>query len=301
MREKQGLWAVHESVPGMVAAVMQRAQDGWVDAQSRALAAGLDGDALLAAQGLATTREGGAGGVAVVPMKGVFYKDCGPVAEAFFGLLDTARLTREILALAKDDDVNGVIIPMDSPGGLADGVAELGEAVAFLAKRKPTHVQVMGICASAAYWVGSQARKIYAGRMGEVGSIGVRMLMYDYSGLFEEAKIRPVAIDTGEYKSLGAMGLPVTENHEAYLQESADFLFDAFLSEVAKGRGMKKAEVKASADGRTWYAGEAKKRGLIDGIRGMDETVSATMKEATGRRRRVESARRRRAEARVLR
>ena len=278
MRNASGLWAVHEMTPGDVAARVGPLADKIAAMPSSERERGTA--TLLAAAGLATERPP-EWGVAVVPLKGTMLKDCGPVAEAFFGCADTARLTREVDALRTDEKVGGVVFRVDSPGGSVDGLAELSDAIVALSKAKPVAVQVEGLCASAAYLVLCGAESMHAGRMDLIGSIGTRMLLYDFSKMFDEAGIRPVVIDTGALKSAGAMGTEITAEQETYFREIAEAYFADFAAAVKKGRGLSAAQLKASADGAVYLAKDAQARGLIDGVRGLSETIAATMKAAS--------------------
>ena len=152
--------------------------------------------------------------------------------------------------------------------------------------RKPVYAFAEDTTASAAYWVASQAAKVYANnRTAKVGSIGTLLYLYDLSGMAEKEGVRPVVIKTGDLKGVGVPGAAVTEQHEAYLQEIVDQTQAEFTAGVMAGRGMNSEQVAAVATGRVYNAGEAQRVGLIDGINSFDETLALLAAEIRGRRR----------------
>src|SRR5690606_22789828 len=142
------------------------------------------------------------------------------------------------------------------------------------AQVKPVIAQVDGIAASAAYWAASQATTISAGRMDMVGSIGVRMMLYDFSGMFDQAGIRAIPLDTWQFKSAGAMVTEVTKAQQAYFQGLVDDNFSEFRKAVQMGRGLNDAQFDAVGDGRIFTAPDSVQLGLIDRVQTIDETVS---------------------------
>ena len=210
------------------------------------------------------------GGLAVVTISGVMVRSVGPWG-AFYGLagIDDTRLAIES-ALA-DDDIDQILLRIDSPGGSMAGLSQLGDAIS--AAEKPITAVIDGVGASAAYYVASHADSIVMGKTDLVGSIGVRMLLYDYSVAFSNEGIEAVPIDTGEHKSAGAMGTEITEAQRAEFQRIVDFHYADFTDRVAGGRGMTTEAVSELADGRMFTPPEALASGLVDSIGTFIETL----------------------------
>ena len=213
-------------------------------------------------------------GVAVIPLEGVMMKRP-TLFQAFFGGASTQLVQQAVEMAAADEAITAIVIRVDSPGGSGDGIAELSDAVFAAAERKMVVAHVSGMAASAALWAVAGADRIITGKLDMVGSIGTRMLLFDVSRMFENAGIKPVVIDTGEFKSTGAAGVPITDRQIEHLQSIVDTFFDEFVSAVSRGRGMTDAAVRAVADGRIFMPREALRLGLIDGIGTLDETVQA--------------------------
>jgi signal peptide peptidase SppA len=194
----------------------------------------------------------------------------------------TLAVERAMNAALDDKDVRSIVLNVDSPGGTVDGMHRLVQAVGKTNKQKPVIGQVDGLAASAGYWPLSQASAIYAGPGDEVGSIGVRLMLYDFSRAFENAGIEAVPIDTGKFKSAGAMGTEITAEQRAYFQSQVDAYFADFLGDVRKGRKLSEKRAAEVGDGRTFIAKQALELGLIDGIQSIEETLK-TARRMTGK------------------
>jgi len=215
-------------------------------------------------------------GVAVIPVMGVLEKRPNWISD-FFGDTTYFAVGRAIQAAAADREVEKILLRIDSPGGTVDGLSDLGDTIRQVREKKPVIAQVEGLAASAAYYLASQATKIYASRTDLIGSIGTYMAVYDWSAMFAKEGVKPVVITSGKHKAAGFPGTEITDEQKAEFQRIVDFYFEDFLTAVSRGRGVAKSVVKAAADGRVFPAEEAKSMGLIDGIRTMDETTSVLM------------------------
>lgn len=227
--------------------------------------------------------------IAVVSLVGPIIKRDGFFSR-FFGFASSQSFMRAVQAAHADDRVEQIVLRVDSPGGSVDGLSEAADAVAAAAKDKPVIAQVDGINASAAYFISSQATTIVSGRSDIIGSIGVRTMLYDYSAAFEEAGIKAIPIDTGEFKSAGALGTEITKRQQADFQRVVDAYFADFKDAVMRGRNMSSAKFDAIADGRVFHAQEALQLGLIDGIQTMDDTL-ASLHQRRPMRRKTKAAR----------
>lgn len=221
--------------------------------------------------------------VAVIPLMGPMVKYGSWIARDL-GMTSTTAVRAALQAAVADQGVDTILLHMDTPGGTVAGLPELGDAIAAANKLKPVVVQVDDMAASAGYYAAAQASAIYAGRLGMVGSIGVRMMLYDYSQEFEQMGIEAIPIDTGEFKSAGAVGTKITDAQRADFQRIVDGYFADFKATVRKGRGMTEKQFSAVADGRMFFAGEAMELGLIDGVQTLEQTLAKLSKPRRGRR-----------------
>lgn len=208
---------------------------------------------------------------AIIPIMGPIMRRAGFYGR-MFGLTGSEDVRLAVQHALADPDIETILLRVDSPGGSVSGIAELVDVIA--AADKPVIAQVEGMAASAAYWIASQADSIKVGRMDLVGSIGARLMLYDYSKAFEDAGIEAVPIDTGEFKSAGAMGTVITDEQRADFQRLIDAAFDDFVADVAAGRDLTEKAVRAVGDGRLFTAQEAIASSLVDGISTIEQTLA---------------------------
>lgn len=232
------------------------------------------------------------GGTAIIRVQGVMEK------YAFWSdEVSTIRVVRQIKEAVSNADVASIMLVVDSPGGNVDGIVELADAVFSARKAKPVIAQVDSQASSAAYWMASQADKIYVGGpLDSVGSIGVRMILYDTSQMYENEGIKPVVLDTGEHKSTGAPGAPITDEQRAELQSKIDYVFGIFKSAIMRGRqgsGLRREQLDGYADGRTFFAQDALDKKLVDGVQSFEGTLGALSKIRSDKKKRLEDESRR--------
>ena len=193
--------------------------------------------------------------------------------ESKYGGTNTLQLRKQVREARRDEDVKGVFLLVDSPGGTAAGTAELADDVRALAAEKPTHAYIWDLGASAAYWVASQANRISANEAGMVGSIGTMAAIVDSSGAAEAEGIKVHVLSTGPYKATGVPGAPISEEQISYLQERVDDMNELFLRAVSNGRLVSMDQVEQWASGKIWRADKAKELGLIDSVSTMEDAA----------------------------
>mgnify|MGYP000227021643 CR=1 FL=1 len=214
-----------------------------------------------------------ADGVAVIDIKG-------PVTErmSFFawlyGAANLPRVRFDLAAAVDDPQVRAIVLDIDSPGGVISGVDETARAVAAANKVKPVTAYTGGMMASAAYWIGSAAGDVVAGRTAELGSIGVFMVHEDWTKFDERYGITTTVIKAGKYKALHLE--PLTKETKAVLQAEVDAIHDIFIASVAEGRGVDaKAVRERMADGRVFIGQDAVDTGLADRLSSIDDVIAS--------------------------
>jgi signal peptide peptidase SppA len=222
-------------------------------------------------------------GIAYIDIKGTMMQNPDVFDRIFYGATDTAEIEAAVRAATTDSEVDQIVLDIDSPGGAVSGTPELGRAVAAAQEVKPVSAYCSGMCASAAYWVASQAGRIVANETSLVGSIGVRMLLHDYSGMYAAAGVKAIPIDTGKFKSAGTPGTEVTPEQIKMYQDIINEHFDRFASAVKTGRGMSDKRFESVKDAQILTAAKGKEAGLIDAVATKEEFLSG-IKKKKGRR-----------------
>lgn len=207
-------------------------------------------------------------GVAVIELSGTMMKQ-----QSSFGGASTVAARRQIRAAVASSAVRAIVLHIDSPGGTVSGTPDLAADVAEAAAKKPVMAFIEDLGASAAYWVASQASKVFANRNALVGSIGTFAVIQDMSGAAGQMGIKVHVIRAGSFKGAGVPGTVVTDAQLSEMQRTVDSLNALFLEGVSTGRRMDPEKVSALADGRVHIAAEAKKLGLIDGVKSFDQVL----------------------------
>lgn len=211
-------------------------------------------------------------GVAVISMSGVI----GPKANFFMeisGGTSAQLLRNEILAAAEDPKVQSGILYGDTPGGSVLGIAEGAAAWRAFAEKKPAVTYSDGTLASAGYWWGSAASKVFiSGPMVHVGSIGVRSEHIDTSMADAARGVKRTIIKAGAYKAAGDG--PLDPKTLEYRQAQVDYLYSLFVDAVASHRGVDVETVlKNMADGRVFLGQQAIDAGLVDGFASLEDLI----------------------------
>lgn len=214
-----------------------------------------------------------ADGVATIKVSGVLMTKK-PEWYSWLGIdaTETPRIKKALEAAAADDEVESIALHICSPGGNAQGVSEVADAIA--SSPKTVTAVCEGLCASGAYWLASAASSISATKDCYVGSIGVYSVAVDSSKAAEAQGYKVHVIRSGEHKGMGIGGAPITDAQIAAEQELVDSLAKLFKSAVAKGRKHALDDVDAVATGQTWLAGSAKKKGLVDDVESVSSAFS---------------------------
>lgn len=174
------------------------------------------------------------------------------------------------------DDIKGVIMQVNSPGG---GVYESDEIYNRLMElkaqyNKPLVVYMGQTAASGGYYVSMAADKIYANRNTITGSIGVILRTYNYQELTDKIGIKDVTFKSGPEKDLLNPMRPLTEEEAAIAQGVVNESYGFFVDIVAKGRKMERNQVVKLADGRIYTGPQAKNLGLVDEVGNLDQAIN---------------------------
>ena len=171
----------------------------------------------------------------------------------------------EIMQALDSGNFSRIILHVDSPGGVAQGVDQVHARLMDLrADGIDIEARVSGLCASAAYWLASAADRILVRPTSEVGGIGVYRVYYDRSEALREVGVRPVVVRSGPHKAIGVDA--ITDDQEAVELQNIMDIHNEFLRAVSAGRGMDPADVAVLATGRTYVGRRAVLVGLADDI-----------------------------------
>ena len=196
--------------------------------------------------------------------------------------INSEKLSKTILKLMDDDNVKGMVLRVNSPGGSAFGSEQLWKAIQdFKAKGKPVAVSMGDYAASGGYYISCGADRIFAERTTITGSIGIFGVIPCPHDLIEnKLGVHMASVKTNENGDMGAVGLKLTPAQRAALQNMVNQGYELFTKRCADGRHFTQDSIKQIAEGRVWDAITAKQIGLVDDFGGIREAVAWVAKKA---------------------
>lgn len=214
------------------------------------------------------------GGVAVITVADVLTKNRTLFSYLFGGtsMRDIGDAFRNAMS---DQDVHSIVLHIDSPGGTVDGTEELANLISAERGRKPVVAVADGMMASAAYWVGSSADRIYiSGETTEIGSIGVVATHLDTSKWEDDMGVKFTEITAGKYKRIASMHKPLSDEGRTYIQDQVDAIYKVFVDSVAENRGRSVEQILEAADGKVFLGRAAVENGLADDVATLDQVIN---------------------------
>jgi len=182
------------------------------------------------------------------------------------GLASIEALSRDFQTLEADDDVQHIVLAIDSPGGSVTGISDFTKLVK--SSTKLTTAFVVGQALSAAYWIATGTDRIVSVDTGLVGSIGV---VLTHTQQVNGEQKREFISSQSPLKRADAN----TKEGRASLQQIADDLGDVFVSSVAENRDVdKKTVIDNYGKGAAVVAGRALEAGMIDEIQSFDSILT---------------------------
>ena len=189
---------------------------------------------------------------------------------------DKSDFLMDLRKYAGYDEVLGVLVRMDSPGGYVSSSQELYSEFRYIKEslQKPVVVSAGNMLASGALYAASGASKVLVNRGTLVGSIGVVIKLYNLERLYDLVKVTPYSIKTGEFKDLGSMHRAMSARERDLLQDLLDETLDQFKSAVIEGRELEVESIDPYLDARIFSGETAVNVGFADSIGTLTEAVS---------------------------
>ena len=189
------------------------------------------------------------------------------------GVIDNTRNNAEktvIPALQKafnTKSVSGVILSINSPGGSPVQAGLINDEITRLRSLHPQkniHVVVHDMCASGGYYIAAAADKIYVNKASVVGSIGVLINGFGFTGIMEKLGVERRLITAGTNKGFLDPFSPQSPEHLAHAKEMIGQVHAQFIEVVRKGRGKRLKETGDMFSGLFWSGEKAIELGLAD-------------------------------------
>ncbi len=180
----------------------------------------------------------------------------------------------------EDHGAQAVVLLINSPGGSPVQAGIINDEIRRLKAKhnKPVYAVVEEACASAAYYIAVSADKIYVDKASIVGSIGVLMDGFGFTGLMDKLGVERRLMTAGENKGFLDPFSPQTEKQRAFAQAMLDQIHKQFIDVVKTGRGKRLKETPDMFSGLFWTGQQAVDLGLADQLGNLDYVAREVVK-----------------------
>jgi protease-4 len=185
-----------------------------------------------------------------------------------------------VRAAFEDAGAQAVVLLINSPGGSPVQAGIVNDEIRRLKllHKKPVYAVVEESCASAAYYIAVSADQIFVDKASIVGSIGVLMDGFGFTGLMEKLGVERRLMTAGENKGFLDPFSPQTEKQRVYAQSMLDQIHKQFIDVVKQGRGNRLKETPETFSGLFWSGQQAIELGLADHLGSLDFVAREVVK-----------------------
>lgn len=188
----------------------------------------------------------------------------------------SAKFVEQIRDATYDDEIKAIILRIDSPGGSVIASDEMWEAIMEARKHKKVIASMSDVAASGGYYMAMACDKIIAHPSTITGSIGVILAIPNFEGTRDMLDVTADTISTTESAQFLNPMFKFTEGDKAKLYTLSKTIYMRFLSRVAESRGKTVEQIREVAKGRVWTGRDAKAKGLVDELGGLEFAIAYT-------------------------
>jgi len=194
------------------------------------------------------------------------------------GMIISDGMANTIREVANDNNIKGIVLRVDSPGGSGIASDIIWQEVFEARKKKPVIVSVSDMAASGGYYISVSADSIVCEPSSIIGSIGVFAGKFSLKDLYKKLGINKVEIPRGENSDIFSEYDKFSDEQRTLIKQGIDEFYQIFVDKVAEGRVMTDEEVDAIGQGRVWTGDQAVKNGLVDKIGGIKTAINMVKK-----------------------
>jgi protease-4 len=194
--------------------------------------------------------------------------------------LTSYGFTHMLKTLENDSLIKGVIVRIDSPGGEVTASDEIWREMNLLSKKKPLVISMSDAAASGGYFMAMTGDPIVAYPGTLTGSIGVVFGKPILRGLYDKLGVTKDSIQRGQNAGIDSDYTPLSPAQRQKLIDGIDESYRDFVGKVAAARHRKFDEIEPVAQGRVWLGEQAKEKGLVDRVGGLDAALALVKEKA---------------------
>jgi len=197
--------------------------------------------------------------------------------------IGSETMAKAIKSARENISIKGIVFRIDSGGGSALASDIICREISLCKEgkyAKPVVVSMSGVAGSGGYYIACKADKIVAEPSTVTGSIGVIGMAINLERLYEKIHVNIETVKRGKHADIGATSRKMTVEETEMINNAIESCYWDFVDKVSDGRGMTREEIHKIAQGRIWTGRQAKDRGLVDELGGMDKAIDMLKKLA---------------------
>ena len=179
-------------------------------------------------------------------------------------IYDAEETINTLKELSENDKVKGIIIRVNSPGGVITPTKEIFDYIQTI--NKPVYASMESVAASGGYYVSAACDRIFAMPTTITGSIGVIMQLSNYEKLMNTIGIKNFALKSGKFKDIGSPDREMTDAEKEILMQTVMDMYEQFVEDIQKRRNMDETLLRSQADGRVFTGKRAFEMGFVDNL-----------------------------------
>jgi protease-4 len=189
-------------------------------------------------------------------------------------------MTKLFRHVAEDPSIKGVILRINSPGGDALASDQIWREANLLGRKKPMVVSMSDLAASGGYYMAMTGDPVLAYANTLTGSIGVLYGRVNLRGLYGKLGITKDSLARGRFAQIDSEYIPLTPEGREKIRRGVEANYHGFVTRVAESRRRKYEEIEPLAQGRVWLGSQARERGLVDELGGLDRAIELLKQKA---------------------
>jgi protease IV len=191
------------------------------------------------------------------------------------------KITGALQAAFKDKNTQGVVVRCNSPGGSPVQAQTIYDEMKRLRQKypqTPLYAVIEDVCASGGYFVAAGADQIYVGKASIVGSIGVLMNGFGFTGLMDKLGIERRLITAGDNKGMLDPFSPLDDKDKEHIKTLMGDIHQQFIGVVKEGRGKRLKDAPEIFSGLIWTGSRSVELGLADGFGSLEYVAREVIK-----------------------
>jgi len=191
------------------------------------------------------------------------------------------KIMSGLQAAFKDSNTKGIVVRINSPGGSPVQAGYIYDEIKRLRAKHPEiplYAVVEDICASGGYYIAAAADRIYVDKASIIGSIGVLMDGFGFTGTMQKLGVERRLLAAGENKGFLDPFSPIQDKQKAHAETMLDDIHQQFIAMVKQGRGMRLKETPDMFSGLLWVGQKSIDLGLADALGGLDYVAREVIK-----------------------